>query len=439
MVSAAFANSGQLKLKDGQSLCLQAENGRGKTSISDALEFWSTGDVAWTHRDGVGLAALIHLDRDEALVEVQVDGVGVASRRLRGNVPGPLEPGSGPLVVDFATERLPVLGHRTMAQFVDKTANDKRSELLEALGLDDLGIFRAGVRSVKSQLKRRAKEASKRQDAAKQAMSAHLGEQKLEDALARLSTSAKLDPRLDHGDDLIGWEPPAAQPPESSSPLSHATELASAREELAQASTDLWATATEDRATAEQRGLSTLLEAGSQVLAASDEDRCPLCLIEQDREALIERITERATDLATADEKFREAEQQLTDEAVERAIKAELDRINEPLANYYAQLVGQPAYTDLCLTYTQARAGGIEFEFKWDGRHDVRPPQKVMSESELNALGLALFLARLKTDPPGWRTMVLDDVVASFDAASHPADPASGRRVRRLAGDPADP
>ncbi len=548
-----FREKRTLKLKGGQSLCLQAENGRGKTSIADALEFWSTGDLAWTHRDGVGLAALIHLDRDEALVEVQLDGVGVASRRLRGGSSEPLEAGPGPLAVDFSAERLPVLGHRTMAQFIDKTANDKRGELLEALGLDDLGAFRAGVRSVRSQLKRRAKEASQRLEAAEQALSAHLGEEKLEDALARLSASAKLESKLSHGDNLVTWEPPAAPALRPSSPLSRAEELAGAREELEQTSTDLWEAAAKDRVAAEQRGLNSLLEAGNQVLATSDEDRCPLCLIEQDREALIDRITERATQLAAADEKFRVAEQQLTeheetarrlaraidkilseedpipadlaqamessltklrgyvkklgdardqrrllptlplpstqvvaqtrqaalsapaavgpalvelstlkgmlvelqetrasamqtvdresaanaaakltDEAVERAIQAELDRINEPLASYYAQLVGQPAYTNLRLTYTQERAGGIEFEFEWDGRHDVRPPQKVMSESELNALGLALFLARLKTDPPSWRTMVLDDVVASFDAAHRT------RLIRLLAAEFAD-
>jgi hypothetical protein len=40
----------------------------------------------------------------------------------------------------------------------------------------------------------------------------------------------------------------------------------------------------------------------------------------------------------------------------------------------------------------------------------------VLSESQLNAMGLALFLARLQIDPPLWRTIVLDDVVNSFDA-----------------------
>ena len=215
-----FREKRELKLKDGRSLCLQAENGRGKTSIADALEFWSTGDVGWTHRDGVGLAALIHLDRDEAMVEVRVDGVGVASRRLRGGSADPLEAGAGPLAVDFAAERLPVLRYRTMAQFVDKSANDKRGELLEALGLEDLGAFRAGVRSVKAQLKRATKDACQQQEAAEQAFNAELGKEKLEAALTRLSARAKLDPRLSDGDDLVAWTPPTAHVLESNSPLS---------------------------------------------------------------------------------------------------------------------------------------------------------------------------------------------------------------------------
>jgi hypothetical protein len=46
----------------------------------------------------------------------------------------------------------------------------------------------------------------------------------------------------------------------------------------------------------------------------------------------------------------------------------------------------------------------------------VSPPQRVVSESQLNALGLAFFFARLKVENTEWRTIVLDDVVNSFDA-----------------------
>ena len=61
-------------------------------------------------------------------------------------------------------------------------------------------------------------------------------------------------------------------------------------------------------------------------------------------------------------------------------------------------------------------AGGVEFVVTYAGRHPVSPPQRVLSESQLNGLGMALFLAHLKTDPLEWRTVVLDDVVNSFDA-----------------------
>jgi hypothetical protein len=67
------------------------------------------------------------------------------------------------------------------------------------------------------------------------------------------------------------------------------------------------------------------------------------------------------------------------------------------------------------LEYRTGRAGGIEFSLMFDGRHPVTPPQRVMSESQLNALGLALFLAQLKVNHQPWSAIVLDDVVNSFD------------------------
>ncbi|HEY0317941.1 MAG TPA: AAA family ATPase [Solirubrobacterales bacterium] len=533
-----FREKKVLAFKEGRSLCLLAENGRGKSSIADALEFWSTGDVGWTHRDGVGLGALIHLDRNDAVVEVRVDGVGVGSRNLRGRKAGPLVAGAGPLAVNFQSERLPILPHRTMAGFVNKTANDKRTELLEALGLEELSDFRRGVRSAAQKLKRLQKETIQQLLEAERAWQEELRSEALPTILEQLSRHAQLDSDLKDEADLAGWAPKSSHQQPSGNVLALAQELADADKALREAPLDLWASAVADRAAAEQRSLSVLLEAGQAVVQSSDEDRCPLCLVEQDRDQLLEQVVKRAAELAAITEKFHRAEDQIqqhqltvnrliravegylasghpnlsedesdlelsrkdladhakaldvarrnrsalpgappgigkkilarlhrdaiaapadigpamlqlsklkgqletmtraralavetngkldaaeaaadiADETVERAVQLALDRINEPLAAYYGLLVGQSVYSDLQLTYTEGRAGGIEFEFKWDGRHHVRPPQKIMSESELNALGLALFLARIKTDAPAWRTMVLDDVIASFDS-----------------------
>lgn len=533
-----FRDKRSLKFKEGRSLCLLGENGRGKTSVADALQFWSTANVPWTRREGVGLASLVHLDRDKALVEVRVDGVGVATRKLKGGKPSQLEAGAGPLAPGFQSEPLPILGHRTMAGFVDKTANDKRTELLEALGLEQLSEFRKGVRSAAQKLKRLEKEATQHLLEAERAWNDELGGESLGGLLQRLSTEAQLNSEIQGEGDLQCWAPESSPTQQADAALPRIEALAAADAALREAPSNLWATAISDQAAAEQRGLGILLETGQELIETTTEDRCPLCLLEQDRSELLASVTKRAADLAAANERFHEAESQLqgyqsalngliraleslvsiehptvadhketlgathqallnyregvdkaissrsilpahtpgipesvlnslkedaltapvnigpallrlsklkglllalqaakaatkaaqgkreagevaaniADEHVERAVRQALDRINVPLARYYEMLVGNSGYSDLHLTYTEGRAGGIEFEFKWNSRHSVRPPQKIMSESQLNALGLALFLARLKADPPEWRTMVLDDVVTSFDS-----------------------
>ena len=103
------------------------------------------------------------------------------------------------------------------------------------------------------------------------------------------------------------------------------------------------------------------------------------------------------------------------DEAVEGTIKAEIERINATLGAFYSELIGGSPYSNVALDYVATRVGGIEFSLTWDGREEVQTPHRIMSESQLAALGLALFLAHLRINPPQWRTLVLDDVVTSFD------------------------
>jgi recombinational DNA repair ATPase RecF len=549
----AFGDKRELAMKGGKSLCLFAENGRGKSSVADALEFWSTGDVDWTHRDGVGLSALVHLDRKAAVVEVRVDGVGVVSRALNGRKAGPLI--AAPAAAGFRPEGLPILRHRTMAGFVEKSANDKRGELLHTLGLSSLAEFRKGVRSTAQKLKRLEKEAIQQLLQANRGLDEELAGKPLSERLRQLSREAGLAAELSSESELMDWQPESmAVNPAGRRELDPVETLVELSSVLSEGPPSEWEEAVTNRDAAEQRGLSLLLDAGQGVIANSVEDRCPLCLVEQDRDRLLEQVTARAAEMAESDRAFGAAEDQMrkheltierlqqaidacldsdnprlkalgsdleilqgrldeyaerlraaavsrsaiegdppklgdetleelrqellsgpvgigpavlrlsklkgraqakaqaheqaleaagkheaavaaaeiADAHVEKAVQQALDHINEPLFAYYAALVGKPVYTDLKLTYTASRAGGIEFTFKWDGRKEVNPPQRVMSESELNALGLALFLARLKTDPPAWKTMILDDVITSFD------DVHQARLIRLLTTDFAD-
>ena len=106
----------------------------------------------------------------------------------------------------------------------------------------------------------------------------------------------------------------------------------------------------------------------------------------------------------------------LVDQQVKREIEHAIIRLGSQAATFYGRLVGDDVYSNLELCFRGERAGGVEFVVTYAGRHSVTPPQRVLSESQLNGLGMALFLAHLKTDPIEWRTVVLDDVVNSFDA-----------------------
>ncbi len=113
------------------------------------------------------------------------------------------------------------------------------------------------------------------------------------------------------------------------------------------------------------------------------------------------------------------AERMLTiaDEEIERAIRTAISTVAQRTADYYGRLVRGGPFTDIELVYKPARSGQVEFSLTFDGRHPrVSPPQRIMSTSQQNALGIALHLAWLKLHPQRWRVLVLDDVINSFDA-----------------------
>jgi hypothetical protein len=108
----------------------------------------------------------------------------------------------------------------------------------------------------------------------------------------------------------------------------------------------------------------------------------------------------------------------LADEEIERATKAAIKRISCLTGDFYSRLLSASPITDVQIVYKAARAGQVEFSLTFDARHrDVTPPQRIMSSSQMNALGLALHLARLKLETQPWRAVFLDDVVNSFDAS----------------------
>jgi hypothetical protein len=528
-----------------------SENGRGKSTIADALEFLTRGDLGAFHREGCEIDAAVNLDGDGvARIEAGV-------RDPRGRLGRAIEAGwAGPLRSDLGTDPgpIPILHQSTINAFMRKSGDEKRQALLELLDLEALNDFRKTLRRTRGEAKFRRIEAecSRREESG--TLAALLGGVELVARAAELAAAARLGGTVASEDDLDRLAltlPPGA--PNREAPL---TTLTRALESLPADPAPGWNAAVADEGTRGAEALAALLAEGERLLDGDWAlDGCPLCEAETDREALTAQVKTRAealaesrqkvgalrsgltqgaaaadglaaaidavlavapdggwpredelraaaatqrtyaTDLATAEEGFARAPArpdpgrnwaellsllhaaaapeespelaalqklnelqaqhrrlrsrtataaatataeralvrllQILDEKTKAAIEEALAAIRDLVEHYFKVLMADPIYSDVKLAYAARRSGQVEFEIRF-GPHIVNPPQRVMSESQLNALGLALLLARVQQSDTPWRTLVLDDVVNSFDA------PHRGGLVRLLLEEFAD-
>jgi len=528
----------ELKLM-GKSLCLLAENGLGKTTIVDALEFWSAGDVQHYHREGYQLDCVVNVDSEAALVRCETTSHPPLTRTLSGDTVSSLQP-EGPMAVGATLPPpVPVLRHRTMAEFMDRSPGNKKKVLLELFGLEALGEFRQTLRTARTAADREAREAENRVQGEAAALDL-LRRGREEVALAEgLRQEAKLVQPIGSESDLLALkldtEAVTAEPDRPTL----VADLARALEASVDEATEAWNGAVTDREIVVAQSVSALIAAGNRALDDWTEDTCPLCRQPKDRDELLAELRRRAGELRESEERFaillqelnthrdrldsllsaierlleasppegwpepdkleaarsklrehlpalasarekrtacpasptlnlpelarleeaarrateggratraladlvrlqetlrrlRETERRaeaaasvakamaalldIADAEIRNAIEAVINRIGRVAADFYGRLVANPVYGDIKLEYRSERAGGIEFSLLFDGRHRVSPPQRILSESQLNAMGLALFLARIKVELQPWRTVVLDDVVNSFDA-----------------------
>jgi len=94
------------------------------------------------------------------------------------------------------------------------------------------------------------------------------------------------------------------------------------------------------------------------------------------------------------------------------ALQKVLDVMSQDISQYYLAMHPQENVDDIRLRVME---DGVEFDYGFHGKR-VYPPLKYLSESHLNSLGIAAFLAsaRLFNKTNGF--FVLDDIVTSFDA-----------------------
>lgn len=532
----------------GQSLVVYGENGTGKSTIADALEWYFTGQIELLTHEGRqhAIRNLRGKKGVAASVEVATDGSLGGARAFPG------EDGREELAA--AGRETFLLRGRTLADFINKTKTEKWKALVEILGLDAVESLREDLQRARNDLRKQVKAAEEQVQSFRQALAA--GEEAVseETVLGNLqqicgllgvdapsSLDTVLDPQWMAG--VAGVSPPAAEGRQSVLAAGAGLDTPA----LDKRALEAW-NALVSSETARVLPQASLIQEAKRLLATARLDgRCPLCGQAVDEVELARRIEGSLLSLMEATRELdqrRDAIAQLESglrAAHERreslARRAQAFRIELPalppfprsplagietlgavdakaVADYHAALhrwdqsVREACRKDapaasttresqlmmlaaLCQQIGSWRAAerraaeaaracalaetvfdayqerqkrdvaallsqislrvariylalhpgeelgsvsiepwtakGVELAIEFYGSHQ-RPPHGVLSESHLNSLAIALFLAMAETFNEKLRFLVLDDVINSFDREhrSHLADLLAG-------------
>jgi recombinational DNA repair ATPase RecF len=297
----------------GESTVVYGDNGTGKSTIADALEWYFTGDIE----------LLSHEGRQHAVRYVGGDADGNTSVEVLTN--GTL----GGTVV-FPDERTPdmfralrretfLLRGRTLADFINKTKTEKWKSLVEILGLDAIESLREDLQRARNDLRKTAKTTEEEARVYRRALSAGVDTVTEETVLANLQQICG----------MLGVNPPQSldqvvEPSWITAAVGASTSVAASsdRENLLSEINALSAPEFDKDAVAEWNALvssararqlprASLVREAKRLLDAKsiEAGRCPLCGQKVDQKVLARRIESALVEMieATRDlERFRD-------------------------------------------------------------------------------------------------------------------------------------
>ena len=137
----------------GESTVIYGENGTGKSTIADALEWYFRGEIELLSHEG-RQHAVRHLGGDDdGTTSVEV----LTSGSLGGKVVFPDE--RTPDTFEALRRETFLLRGRTLADFINKTKTEKWKALVEILGLDAIESLREDLQRVRNDLRKASKAA----------------------------------------------------------------------------------------------------------------------------------------------------------------------------------------------------------------------------------------------------------------------------------------
>ena len=297
----------EIKLDQGQSLLMYGDNGTGKSSLADAIEWYFTGDIELLANEGRD-HAVRHLGAtkdQKTLVEISTNG------ELGGSC-GPKSPNEA--AIEAASRETFLLRGRTIADFVDKSKGEKWSALQRLLGLGAIDELRTDLQKARSELKRtRDAATAKVKEAAAAVVAQNVKPEKIDAALAKLAKACGFEPQDTIEDyaklDLLSLIDPAKSPM-SSKGAAKATLLAEI--DAAEIAIDMDALGAWNETLDSDVGDPTLVDvlaAASRFVEANpDAKQCPVCDKKVVAKALKTNIVETLAELQEQSARFSTAE-----------------------------------------------------------------------------------------------------------------------------------
>src|SRR5512145_3531073 len=137
----------------GESIVVYGDNGTGKSTIADALEWYLTGEIGFLSHEGRQHAVRYVGGEDDGETSVEV----VTSGALGGKVVFPDE--RPPEAFQALRRETFLLRGRTLADFINKTKTEKWKALVDILGLDAIENLREDLQRARNDLRKTAKTA----------------------------------------------------------------------------------------------------------------------------------------------------------------------------------------------------------------------------------------------------------------------------------------
>ena len=290
---------------NGESTVVYGDNGTGKSTIADALEWYFTGEIELLSHEGRQHAVrYVGGDGDDGVTSVEV----LTNGTLGGKVVFPDE--RTPDTFGALRRETFLLRGRTLADFINKTKTEKWKALVEILGLDAIESLREDLQRARNDLRKTSKAAEEEVRVYRRALSADAPTVTEEAVLANLQQicgmlSVKPPQSLDQVVDP-SWITAAVGASASVSASSDRENLLAKITALGTPTFDrevfaAWnALVSSDRARLLPR--ASLVREGKRLLEAQsiEPGRCPLCGQKVDVKALARRIESALDDMMEA-------------------------------------------------------------------------------------------------------------------------------------------